>query len=82
LHAVDVQIIPFEVSAGDHILLISDGICDAEEGEQEADWLSDYLSGDYPEDDNALIGTLFSKARAHGSDDDMSVISIRIFNET
>lgn len=82
LHAVDVQIIPFEVSAGDHILLISDGICDAEEGEQEADWLSDYLSGDYPEDDNALIGSLFSKARAHGSDDDMSVISIRIFSET
>ena len=82
LQAVDVQIIPFDVAAGDHILLMSDGVCDTEEGEGGEDWLADYLSGAPVEDDSALIHDLFAKARAHGSDDDMSVISIHISKES
>lgn len=84
LNAVDVQIIPFEVTPGDHILLMSDGVSDTEEGEdgkEGGDWLSEYLAQDLPSDDTILIRELFNRARANGSEDDMSVISIRIFEE-
>jgi stage II sporulation protein E len=82
LQAIDTQIIPFDVQAGDHILLMSDGVCDVENediSESSAnDWLAEYLAGPLPEQDDALIGELFSRARDHGSCDDMSIISIRI----
>ena len=87
LQAIDVQVIPFEVRAGDHILLLSDGITDAENTEDDQpigsvrhadDWLTEFLSGDVPRDDIALIERLIELARAHGSNDDISVISIRI----
>jgi serine/threonine protein phosphatase PrpC len=78
LQAIDAQIIPFEVQQGDHILMMSDGVCDLEDGEARQDWLTDYLGGTLPDDDNALIGEIFALARRHGSLDDMSMISIRI----
>jgi stage II sporulation protein E len=81
LQAIDAQVIPFEVQAGDHILLMSDGVCDIEGNESlcaQSDWLADYFAGHLPEEDSVLIGELFSLARDHGSCDDMSVISIRI----
>jgi stage II sporulation protein E len=81
LQAIDTQVIPFEVQAGDHILLMSDGVCDIEGNESlcaQSDWLADYFAGHLPEEDSVLIGELFSLARDHGSCDDMSVISIRI----
>ncbi len=92
LQATDVQIIPFNVQPGDHILLMSDGITDAAEEGAENDWLlelleesngtdgSEPLSATLP-DDGALIQQIFVKARANGSCDDMSVISIRIGKE-
>ena len=82
LHAVDVQIIPFEVQPGDHILLMSDGISDSEEGHPGDSWLSDALQHRQGEEDGALLDRLFSQARAHGSRDDMSVISIRVSCES
>ncbi len=89
LQAIDAQVIPFEVQPGDHILLMSDGVTDSAEqgGETNSDWLSDYLSsvmsnnGSITLDDSALIDAIFSHARAHGSCDDMSVISIRIADD-
>jgi stage II sporulation protein E len=82
LQAIDTQIIPFDVQAGDHILLMSDGVCDVENEDipesSANDWLAEYLAGPLPEQDDALIGELFSRARDHGSCDDMSIISIRI----
>jgi len=85
LQAIDTQVIPFAAKAGDHILLMSDGVCDIENedaAQPPADWLSDYLSGALPEEDNALICELFSLARQHGSLDDMSLISIRISKDS
>lgn len=84
LQAIDAQIIPFEVQPGDHILMMSDGVSDLESGEaadDHGDWLSEYLSGPLPEDDNGLICELFARARANGSCDDMSMVSIRISSE-
>ena len=91
LHAIDAQTVPFEVKEGDHILLMSDGVSDGGNQQEEGDdlrrcgaddWLSAFLSGEGAElpaeDDDALIDQLFSLARAHGSCDDMSVISMRI----
>ena len=99
LHSIDAQMIPFDVQAGDHILLMSDGISDSvphganpDEADLSRcgadDWLTEFLSGEDAQalldgeniDDSALLERLFSLARAHGSCDDMSVISIRIFD--
>lgn len=82
LHAVDTQILPFEAQAGDHILLISDGICDSEGEENDASWLAESLQNNRFEQDGALLDHLFAQARAHGSLDDMSVISIRVSCES
>ncbi len=58
LHAIDAQVIPFDVKPGDHILMMSDGITDTSldaqeqtsDGEMETraadDWLTEYLSDD------------------------------------
>lgn len=89
LQAIDAQVIPFEVQPGDHILLMSDGVTDSadQNGEANSDWLSDYLSsvmsssGSITLDDSALIDAIFARARAHGSGDDMSIISIRIVDD-
>lgn len=84
LSAVDVQVIPFDIQPGDHVLMMSDGISDgamAYDGEERAGWLTDYLSGDLPFDDGTLIDALLRKAREHGSRDDLSVISVRISEE-
>jgi stage II sporulation protein E len=81
LHAVDTQILPFEAQAGDHILLMSDGIADSEGAEREQDWLIKSLQSRDFEDDSALLNHLFSKARENGSKDDMSMISIRVSKE-
>lgn len=81
LHAVDIQTIPFEVQPGDHILLMSDGISDTESQEAGDDWLAEALQHTPREEDNQLLDHLFAQARAHGSKDDMSVVSIRISYE-
>jgi stage II sporulation protein E len=87
LQAIDMQVIPFEVRPGDHILLFSDGITDTtayDEHEPSGhiqnpdDWLTDFLSNDIPKEDDVLIDRLVELAREHGSSDDISVISLRI----
>jgi serine/threonine protein phosphatase PrpC len=78
LHAIDTGIIPFEVQGGDQILLMSDGVSDADGDEGGENWLSDLLQGAVNEDDSALLESLFSGARARGSHDDMSAISIHL----
>ena len=87
LQAIDVQTIPFDLVAGDRILLLSDGITDieAQANNQQAasargtsDLLTEFLSGELPSDDGQLADALISLAREHGSCDDLSVISVRI----
>ncbi len=81
LHAIDAQVIPFDLRAGDRIIMMSDGVSESAgegAGESEEDSLTRYFSGSVPEDDGILIDELFAGARARGSTDDMSVIALRI----
>ena len=86
LQAIDAQVIPFDIQPGDHILLMSDGVTDTTlPGDRGDDWLSDILSsaaaGGTITDESALIDSIFAQARARGSCDDMSIISIQISEE-
>lgn len=79
LGTVDAQTTALELSDGDRILLMSDGVTDTAVSETcTDDWLSDYLSGDIPEEDGVLAERLIDLARTHGSSDDASVAVVRI----
>ena len=75
MHAVQAQIIPFELSQGDVIVMVSDGITG---GNEDCPWLLSLLSGNPIQDPEVLKETILLHARESGSRDDMSVAVMRI----
>lgn len=85
LRAVDAQKITYDVKAGDVIIMISDGIGDAEsaednktEGSEDCLWLLDMLSDGWQNDLNLMAESILTRAREEGSQDDLSVILIEV----
>ncbi len=83
LQTIDAHVLPYEVCEGDCILLMSDGVTDVVGGEAKenvGDWVTDFLAREDARvpDDSAMADLLIREARARGSDDDISVICIRI----
>ena len=85
LRAVDAQKITYDVKAGDVIIMISDGIGDAEsaednktEGSEDCLWLLDMLSDGWQNDLNLRAESILTRAREEGSQDDLSVILIEV----
>ena len=75
MHAVQAQIIPFELCAGDIIVLVSDGITG---GNEDCPWLISLLSGTPWQDPSVLKESILLHARDSGNNDDMSVAVMRI----
>lgn len=75
MHAVQAQIIPFELCEGDLIVMVSDGITG---GNEDCPWLISLLSGNPLHDPTVLKETILLHARESGSQDDMSVAVMRI----
>ncbi len=72
---VQAQIIPFELSDGDLLVLISDGITG---GNEDCPWLISLLSGEISHEPAVLKETILLHAKDSGSRDDMSVAVMRI----
>ena len=75
MHAVQAQIIPFELSEGDMIVMVSDGITG---GNEDCPWLISLLTGTPWTDPAVLKESVLLHARESGSADDMSVAVLRI----
>ena len=75
MHAVQAQIIPFELCEGDIIVMVSDGITG---GNEDCPWLISLLSGTPLQDPALLKETVLLHARESGSMDDMSCAVMRI----
>ena len=72
---VQAQIIPFELSDGDLLILVSDGITGSNE---DCPWLISLLSGEVSHEPAVLKETILLHAKDSGSRDDMSVAVMRI----
>ena len=75
MHAVQAQIIPFELTPEDIIVMVSDGITG---GNEDCPWLISLLSSTPWKDPAVLKETILLHARESGSQDDMSVAVMRI----
>ena len=75
MHAVQAQIIPFELCQGDVIVMVSDGVT---AGNEDCPWLISLLSGNPLSDPAVLKETILLHARDSGSRDDMSCAVMRI----
>jgi len=88
LGALDAQLTRLEVSEGDVIVMVSDGVSDADrekEREKEAGgegecrgWLPELLSREWEEDMTHMAKKIIGRAQSLGSRDDLSVIIVRI----
>ncbi len=78
LQTIDAHVLPLEVQAGDHILMMSDGVYDGEPAGKGRDWLADLLSHELPTEQEQLLQQILEDAQKQSGTDDMSVVSIRI----
>ena len=76
IREIDTRQIDFEVSCGDVIVMVSDGVTD---GKEECAWLFDLLRSQGNSASPERIADLVVKyAKAEGATDDISVIVIKI----
>ena len=75
MHAVQAQIIPFELTSEDLIVMVSDGITG---GNEDCPWLISLLGSTPWKDPAVLKETILLHARESGSRDDMSVAVLKI----
>ncbi len=75
MHTVQAQIIPFELSDGDVIVMVSDGVTG---GNEDCPWLLSLLGNAPPTEPALLKETILLHARESGSVDDMSCAVMRI----
>ena len=85
LSALDAQLTRLEVSEGDVIVMVSDGVTDAaKERERESEagecdgWLPDLLSREWEDDLGRMAKKIIGRAQSLGARDDLSVIIVRI----
>ena len=81
LRTVDAQRLSYDVLPGDVIVMLSDGIAaedGIEDGEGDAVWLLDLLSDGWEEDLESMADVILRRAREEGSEDDLSVILMRV----
>lgn len=80
LTALDAQVTKLEVSEGDVIVMVSDGVTDAarESDGGECGWLPDLLSHEWEDDLSRMTKKIIGRAQSVGSRDDLSVIIVRI----
>ncbi|HHT54392.1 MAG TPA: SpoIIE family protein phosphatase [Clostridiales bacterium] len=87
LSALDAQLTRLEVSEGDVVVMLSDGVLDAakeKERENEAGrtecegWLPNLLSREWEEDLGRMAKKIIGRAQSLGARDDLSVIIVRI----
>ena len=76
IEKVDCKVIRFDVSGGDLVVMLSDGVA---QGREECLWLFELLSRVAEEDSPELIADRVLRcARAHGAVDDLSVSVVKI----
>ena len=76
LAAIDAQKTELEISEGDVIVLVSDGVSDAVENGD--GWLVRLLTDEWEDELDKMTHKIVGRARALGSRDDISVITVRI----
>jgi len=76
LKTIDTEKIRVEIKAGDHVILLSDGIVDSFD---DAPWLLELLSRDVPRDVSEYARLILSEAAKNATGgDDMTVTVIKI----
>jgi stage II sporulation protein E len=75
LRATDTAKLSFDTEDGDVIIMMSDGIAG---GEDDAIWLMELLTKDWENNAEAMAKKIVATARERGSDDDASVIIIKV----
>lgn len=81
LRTVDAQRISYDIRAGDVIIMLSDGICPEDGGEEVASegmWLLDLLSDGWENQTDVMAEQILREARQRGSEDDLSVIVLEV----
>jgi stage II sporulation protein E len=80
LTALDAQQTKLEVSLGDVIVMVSDGVVDAAKDADggECGWLPDLLSHEWEDDLNRMAKKIIGRAQSVGARDDLSVIIVKI----
>lgn len=71
----DIQRIKFEIEPGDRIIMVSDGVTQSRE---DCIWLSDVLDNCAELDGETLAKRIVDRARAEGSDDDITATVVEI----
>lgn len=75
LKATDAAKLSFDAQAGDAIVMMSDGIA---QGEDDCLWLIELLSKEWDPSGEAMAKKIIAAAREHGSDDDASVVIVKV----
>ena len=81
LRTVDAQRISYDIHPGDVIIMLSDGICPEDGGEEVASegmWLLDLLSDGWEDQTDVMAERILNEARRRGSEDDLSVILMEV----
>lgn len=77
MRGIDTEEVRFELSDGDVIIMLSDGIGQSPE---ESVWLMDMLGGDWDESEalDAVADRIVERAEAEEGEDDVSVVLVRV----
>ena len=68
----------FDARVGDVMILLSDGVA---LGNDDSVWLLDLLTGGFDSNLEVMAEKIIAESRRHGSDDDISVILVRLDGE-
>ncbi len=80
LSGVDAQVIPLELSEGEALMMMSDGVHDGEEPTEER--ILQTIGRSQADNDAATVRAVLQDARTRGTQDDASVLWIRIGRRT
>ena len=75
LKATDAAKLSFDSEPGDVIIMMSDGIA---QGDEDCIWLIELLSKEWEPNPETMAKKIIAAAREHGSDDDASVILVKV----
>ena len=78
LKATDAAKLSFDAQAGDVVIMMSDGIT---QGDEDCLWLIEILSKEWDPSAEIMTKRIIDAAREHGSEDDASVVMVKISSE-